>query len=86
MYLQHVDKKVPRFWRPMWAHIGIMYSGHQFEGYMDILMGTARASNPVVLQHYPGIFHERALLYFFDKGEPYYHPFRKKWMDICNTT
>ena len=86
IYLQHVDKKRFRVFAAtldVGAHRRLCNSGHQFENYIDILNGHAAALPiPWYYEHYPGIFHERALLYFFDKGEPYYHPFRQKWMNM----
>jgi hypothetical protein len=86
LYLQHIDKKKFRLFAAtldVEAHRRLCVSGYEFENYIEILNGhSAALPIPWYYDQYPGIFHERALLYYFDKGEPYYHPFRQKWLGM----
>jgi hypothetical protein len=86
LYMQQIDKKRFRLFAATLdvdAHRNLCMSDYLLDHYVDILNDhSAAVVIPWYYDQYPGAFQERALFYYFDKGEPYHHPFRQKWMKM----
>ena len=86
MYLQRVNKRRFRFFAAtldVAAHRDLCSSGYLLDSPEHILNAHCpEIILPWYYRSYPGLFLHGGLLFYFDRGEPYYHPFREKWWGL----